>query len=306
MHHLRLNIRIAMLAVAVAAVLVAGSLAQPPRQAEASYTDVNSVICGAITALTLDPIGPPPVAPLPLTGIILGRIDHGPGTAIAVSAVAYTDPTGATPFPDCKTAQAIVPTAPPVVVPNVKSEDRPGVFATFDSGANTINGTTCQADFTFGGFNLVGGTKVTLNLPLAKPATAQSTGTFRFDNTYTDAACTAASLGAPQLGVMVVTFQAVFLDGPDEAKSDFNSDWDKDGNLDWHELSPNIRIFTDPFAPFAGPVGGVAELAEAAGTPLDAPDSSGTSAGLIAGVLAAVAAGVVALGSAAWFARRRL
>ncbi len=52
-------------------------------------------------------------------------------------------------------------------------------------------------------------------------------------------------------------------------------------------------------------VGGIAELAEAAGTPLEAADSSGSSTGLIAGVVAAIAAGTVALGSAAWYTRRR-
>ncbi len=297
MHHLRVNIRITMLAVAVAAVLLAGSLAQAPRQAEAAYTDVNGVICGAIQSLTLN------TNPIPLTGIILGRIDHNlSNNAIAVTAVAYTDPGPGTPavFPDCKTPQAPLPTGGTIVVPDAAAETRPGVFATYDKN-NLINGTSCQADFTFGGFNLAGGTKVTLNLPLEKPSTAQSTGTFTFDNTYTDGTCGTSGGG---LGVIVVTFQSVFLDGPDEAQSAFNSDWDKDGFIDWRELDPNISPFQDPFAPNA--VGGVAELAEAAGTPLDAPDSSGASTGLIAGVLAAVAAGVVALGGAAWYAKRRL
>ena len=295
MHHLRLNIRITMLAVAVAAVLVASGLAQPPRQAEAAYTDVNSVICGSIKSLTLNG------NPLPLTGIILGRIDHGPGNAIAVTAVAYTDPGPGTPavFPDCKTPQADLPTGGTVVVPDVANETRPGVLATYDKN-NKISGSTCQSDFTFGGFPLAGGTIVTLQLSLAKPATAQSSGTFTFVNLYSDDSCTTLGGG---LGTIVVTFNAVFLDGPDEPKSAFNSDWDKDGFLDWRELDPKISPFQDPFAPNA--VGGIADLAEAAGSPLDAPDSSGTSTGLIAGVLAAIAAGVVALGGAAWYAKRR-
>jgi hypothetical protein len=60
------------------------------------------------------------------------------------------------------------------------------------------------------------------------------------------------------------------------------------------------------------PVGGIAELprldggqAEVAGTPLEMGGSSGPSVGLVAGVAAAVAAGALALGSAAWYARRR-
>ncbi len=54
------------------------------------------------------------------------------------------------------------------------------------------------------------------------------------------------------------------------------------------------------------PVGGVAELSEVAGLPLETGGSSDPSAGVLAGVAAAVAAGTVALASAAWFARRRL
>ena len=51
-------------------------------------------------------------------------------------------------------------------------------------------------------------------------------------------------------------------------------------------------------------VGGLAELAEVAGAPLEAPDSSGTNTGVMAGIAAAI--GAVALVSAAWYARRRL
>lgn len=56
----------------------------------------------------------------------------------------------------------------------------------------------------------------------------------------------------------------------------------------------------------SGPVGGIAELPEVAGTPLEAPGSSrSTSAGLLASIAAAVAAGTVTLSGAAWYARRR-
>ena len=54
-----------------------------------------------------------------------------------------------------------------------------------------------------------------------------------------------------------------------------------------------------------GAVGGIAELPEVAGTPLDATGSSDGNAGLFAGIIAAVVAGAVALGSAAWYVRRR-
>ena len=52
-------------------------------------------------------------------------------------------------------------------------------------------------------------------------------------------------------------------------------------------------------------VGGIAELPEVAGTPLDATGASDSSAGLFAGVIAAVVAGAGALGGAAWYVRRR-
>ena len=52
-------------------------------------------------------------------------------------------------------------------------------------------------------------------------------------------------------------------------------------------------------------IGGIAELPEVAAPPLEAPDSSGSSTGLIAGIVAAIAAGTLALGGAAWYARRR-
>ncbi|MCH8836923.1 MAG: phosphoribosylamine--glycine ligase [Candidatus Marinimicrobia bacterium] len=53
------------------------------------------------------------------------------------------------------------------------------------------------------------------------------------------------------------------------------------------------------------PVGGVVELPEVAGTPLEVPGSSGTNAGPIASIVAAIAAGTVTLTGAAWYARRR-
>ncbi len=52
-------------------------------------------------------------------------------------------------------------------------------------------------------------------------------------------------------------------------------------------------------------VGGLAELPEAAGAPLEAPGSSGGNAGLLAALAAAATAAVITLGGAAWYARRR-
>lgn len=55
----------------------------------------------------------------------------------------------------------------------------------------------------------------------------------------------------------------------------------------------------------ASAVGGVAELAEVAGTPLGTPDSSGTSLSGLTRIAAAAAATALALGVAAWYVWRR-
>ena len=52
-------------------------------------------------------------------------------------------------------------------------------------------------------------------------------------------------------------------------------------------------------------VGGITELPEVEEAPLEAAGSSGTSVGVLAGIAAAAVAGVVALGGAAWYARRQ-
>ena len=63
-----------------------------------------------------------------------------------------------------------------------------------------------------------------------------------------------------------------------------------------HPLAPSVSVTA---------VGGVAELPEVAGAPLQATGSSGGNAGLLAGLIAVVVAGAVALGGAAWYVRRR-
>ena len=54
-----------------------------------------------------------------------------------------------------------------------------------------------------------------------------------------------------------------------------------------------------------GRTSGIAEPPDVAGTPLEAQGSSGPSVSFVGGVVAAVAAGALALGGAAWYARRR-
>ena len=53
------------------------------------------------------------------------------------------------------------------------------------------------------------------------------------------------------------------------------------------------------------PVGGIAELPDVAGAPLEAPDSSGGNTGVLAAVVVAAAVSMLTLAGAAWYARRR-
>ena len=70
-------------------------------------------------------------------------------------------------------------------------------------------------------------------------------------------------------------------------------------------LTDDTAADTAPdWQPLVG-VGGIAELPEVAGTPVESPGSSGSSKGLLVGIVAAIAAGSVTLGGAAWYARRR-
>ena len=73
--------------------------------------------------------------------------------------------------------------------------------------------------------------------------------------------------------------------------------WDSGENLGG-TIGTDLDILVATSAP---PVGGIAELPEVAGAPLETGGSSGPSAGMLAGV----AASAVALGGAAWYTRRR-
>ena len=63
----------------------------------------------------------------------------------------------------------------------------------------------------------------------------------------------------------------------------------------------SIFLLTEP----TGGVGGIAELPEVAGAPLDIPGESSGNMGVLVGLAASSAAGLLALGGVAWYARRR-
>ena len=77
--------------------------------------------------------------------------------------------------------------------------------------------------------------------------------------------------------------------------------WTSDENLGG-TIGTDLDILVAASAPL---VGGIAELPEVAGTPLETGGSSGGNVGILAGVVGAVAVGAVALGVAAGYARRR-
>ena len=84
----------------------------------------------------------------------------------------------------------------------------------------------------------------------------------------------------------------------DPLVDDATADPDGDGKSNLQELAKE----TDPCLADE-PVGGIAELPEVTGTPLETPDSSGSNTVLVS-VAGAVAARTLALGCAAWYARR--
>ena len=92
--------------------------------------------------------------------------------------------------------------------------------------------------------------------------------------------------------------------------TDFGTDNIQRGNLDGSTVEALVTTgLVQPFnialhTPSVG-VGGIAELPEVAGTPLETGTSSDTNAGVLAGMAAAAAAGVIVLGGAAWWARTK-
>ena len=303
MRHVTFYIRlVAFVAAVVVAVAAVGSFAPGARQAYADdIVDPTGVFCADITVLGLD-------------GIILARFDYVPGADFdpdvagdqdtAITATAYVPESVAT----CQVLQSELGDAPFAA----QSADRPSLAGEWDNVTDTVTGLTCAFETEFGGVTFPGWTKIEIDFELTKDAKSIDANAFSFDNPpYTDDTCTTTTTGG--LGTIVVDVTGKYLDGPvdttttDEAISSFDSDWDKDGCLDWDELDPDPKALPlDPFNPddCAKGVGGIAELPAVAGTALEA-GSSDSNAGLIAAAAAAAAAGALAVGSVAAYARRR-
>ena len=288
MHLVKLNnVRFVALALAVAVVLAVSSLG-PITTREASAVNISSpqgVICFQLSGAA--------------TGIGLVRIDNPTPATVTLTAQTYVQPLGGQPLPSCQNPQSPIPNdAVPSPSPG---GSRPTLSGTWTNATDTVAASVCQPDFDFGGVLTYPSATISFTFALAKPP-AKSGGMVSFTGYTASSNCTGPTAGPFNLTIS----GARYLDGPDAAKSTFNSDWDKDGILDWDELKPNLLACSDPFkaTPECG-VGGVAELPQVAGTPLEA-NGSGTNVGLIAAVVGAVVASTMALGGAAVYVRRRV
>ena len=289
MHHMKpvLNIRlVALLAVTIAVLLAASSLA-PPRQASANYTGIEGVMCFELVASGV--------------GIGLVRIDDLGGGDITFTSQVYL--TGGTDLPSCQQIQNAIPGD--AVASPAAGEDKTVLVGNWDAGSHTLTAEACQVITP--GTPLPGDlgtwTKIIVDFaldpnPAVKSSGAYETRTNQIPETCGDTGGTAI-LAAPVPA-------SIFVAGAPLGTAVTDSNWDKDKLSDWDELNPDKTGDRDPFKDQAAlGVGGIAELAAEAGTPLEVPDSSSTNTGLIAGIVAAIAAGTVALGGAAWYTRRR-
>lgn len=303
MHMLRNNFRGIAIVFAAVVIALAASSFGTPRETEASFTDVEGVICGFLHDLTLNG------NPITFEGTVLVRIDQDWAKVtddIAITAVAYTTGNATKSMPDCKTPQASFPVS--VVPPDTQLEVRPSVIAQFD-GDKTISGTSCQEDFVFAGFPLNKWTRISVTLSISQnPGVDQFQGSFNFVNEF-DSALTCA-VGSPSggLGDIDVLFDSLYYSGAPVGTAVDSTDWDKDGCDDWTELNPaGFASHSDPFLDdcSAGVVGGVAEIVDVDAAPLEAAESAGSSSWLIAIVASAAVVGAMTLGGAFAYARRR-
>ena len=284
MHHMKLvlNIRlVALLAVAVAVLLAASSFATTPRQASATYSDPTGILCFELVSLGINP----------LPGIGLVRIDDLGGGNITFTSHVYIGAGN----PTCNQLQDDVVGSP------FPAAGASRVILEGTWTPHTLSVTACMADLTFGGIPLGAFSLVEADFVLNADPAIKAGGIFALKGPYTNGTCAVEDTGFAEFSITVAG--TLFIAGAPRGTANTSTDWDKDGFSDWRELDPKRPGSDDPFK--APGVGGVAELAEAAGTPLAAPDSSGSNTGLIAGIVAAIAAGTVALGGAAWYTKRR-
>ena len=289
MHHtkLALDIRLlALLAVTIAVLLAASSLATP-RQASATYTGIEGVMCFELVASGV--------------GIGLVRIDDLGGGDITFTSQVYLF--GGTDLPSCQQIQGEIP-EDAVPAPAIGGS-RTVLDGIWTPATHTLTADACQvitANTPLPG-DLGTWTKVLVDFELDPNPAVKSSGTYETRTNQIPEVC--GDTGSTVVLAAIVP-DSIFLAGAPLGTANTNSNWDKDKLSDWDELHPDKTSNRDPFKDQIDlGVGGIAELAESAGTPLAASDSSGSNMGLIAGIVAAIAAGAVTLGGAAWYTKRR-
>ena len=162
--------------------------------------------------------------------------------------------------------------------PNPGLPSGAGMVCVFESGFNFTNPAQSIDCLAYGGASFTGSN------PNSSPSEAATSGP-----------------GDGQLSLTRIVPSSFNFFGPPWAGSDDANDFALAGP------SPENNAGDVGLAP---PVGGIAELPDAAGAPVaGAPlatgDSSGLTAGLLAAIAAGAAAGAIALSGAAWYARRR-
>ena len=288
MHHMKfvLNIRlVALLAVTAAVLLAASSFATTPRQASATYTSPEGVMCFELVAAG--------------TGIGLTRIDDLGGGNITFSSQVYLN--GGTALPTCLDIQTPLP--PDAIGIPALGADPVVLAGNWDAGAHLMTASLCQTTSAAVPGPAGTWTQIIVNFNLDPNPAIKSSGSYETRDDQIPVTC-GDTVDTDVLAATVP--ESIFIAGAPLGTANTNSNWDKDPLSDWEELDANKTSDRDPFRAQADlGVGGVAELAETAGTPLAAPDSSGRNTGLSAGIVAAIAAGTVALGGAAWYTKRR-
>ena len=333
MHHMKLvlNIRLVALLAVTAAVLLAASILAPSRQASADHPpfDLDHPSNGGRILFCLDIyFDVPPLIPTPANDADPNKgANPGPGDVRAAKIMVRFDPITADTW--TVTSEALqtgeFPPATDLTTPSCEDKgdnnkapppgesggtpsDLAVPVATFDK-ANSKVVWTADCDFipAFGLYILT-----EFNIIVDGDNTTVNKGTNRARLGTDPTICNDVGgnlIYAPMRVVNRVATTGQPDDTPVGVKDNVHDNWDGDNCSDWNELDPSEPFGFGSFNVFEPDcntgVGGIAELADQAGTPLEAPDSSGSNSGLIAGIVAAIAAGTVTLGGAALYARRR-
>ncbi|MCH8994429.1 MAG: hypothetical protein IH959_05600 [Chloroflexi bacterium] len=245
---------------------------------------------------------------------ILSRIEPHPSLPNTwnVTSVAYSGPGILVPeeppsAQDCKTkgdGNSLIPAVP---FQTIDLSERPTATATIVSkpGQNNLTWVRCQFEA-----DLLGGRWVEsiFDLVITGKTLTQDFGILTaklYPGTAQDNPPPCGDPG-PEFTFVTILDSTVRVKTIGEPSPSFNDDWDGDGCSDWDELADPPPDGRDPFNPNdCGVVGGIAALPEVASAPAEALESSGAGTGLIIGLSVVIAAAALALGSGAWYLRRR-